>query len=131
MAIHTRTFDVYGVPPSMNRHVGRASRHAFTKLKRTWQDTFGWALLAALPGDQRPLPSISPVGVAVELRFTKHRRRDVENFRVLLSKALGDALVQGRWLADDTQEDWELKVLLAPDTYPQPSTVVAIAWETA
>lgn len=129
--ITTASFDVYGVPPSMNRNVGRASRHAFTRHKRLWQESFGMALMAALPGQPRPLPALGPVSVDVTLRFTQRRRRDVENFRVLLSKSLGDALTTGRWLADDTAEDWTLNVRIDPDNHAQPSTTVLLAWQVS
>lgn len=39
-----------------------------------------------------------------ELRFAHRRSRDVVNYRTLLEKSLGDALVNGNWLSDDTPE---------------------------
>lgn len=36
------------------------------------------------------------------MRFPLQRGRDEGNFRWMLEKALGDALVTGRWLSDDT-----------------------------
>ena len=41
------------------------------------------------------------------LRFPARRRRDSGNYRVMLEKALGDALVEGGWLPDDTPEHYE------------------------
>lgn len=88
----------------------------------------------------RPIPSVgadgvskAPVWAHARMRFAKPAHRDVENFRVLVSKALGDALTgpkwkgrgadrrpahniliyrgaayEGRWLTDDTHRDWLL-----------------------
>lgn len=87
----------------------------------------------------RPIPSIghdgerAPVWVHARLRFERPAHRDVENYRTLISKALGDALTgpklrraggkwvdakrtliyhgaayTGGWLVDDTHRDWML-----------------------
>src|SRR5947207_1933958 len=44
------------------------------------------------------------VEASAVLTFPTRRRRDEGNYRALLEKALGDALVEGRWLVDDTPE---------------------------
>jgi hypothetical protein len=85
-------------PPSLNRvH----SRHwsAFRKEKQRWQRI--WAGVLLLEGLPRPLETVF---ANASMRFPVRRPRDEGNFRWMLEKALGDALVEGRWLVDDTQE---------------------------
>jgi len=52
---------------------------------------------------EREVPRrLKRVDVNATLRFKQRRRRDEGNFRVILEKACGDALVEGGWLPDDT-----------------------------
>jgi hypothetical protein len=44
--------------------------------------------------------------VAAHLRFPTKRKRDEGNFRIILEKAMGDALVNGGWLPDDNPEHY-------------------------
>lgn len=107
----------------------------------------------------KPIPSVghdgqrAPVWAHVRLRFPTHARRDVENFRVLISKALGDALtgpkwqgqgktmrpanrrltVGGRiyvggWLEEDTHRDWLLTLDFDEET-GTPSIQVTLVWD--
>lgn len=46
------------------------------------------------------------VEASAVLTFTRRGRRDVVNFRTLLEKCLGDALVNGGWLDDDTPNEF-------------------------
>jgi Holliday junction resolvase RusA-like endonuclease len=45
------------------------------------------------------------------LRFPERRRRDADNFRALLSKALGDALQNIGLIPDDTPEFYDMAAL--------------------
>lgn len=51
----------------------------------------------------RPVPT-DHLAVSVEFVLPDHRRRDLDNLASPLRKALGDALVNGRWLSDDTPD---------------------------
>jgi hypothetical protein len=44
------------------------------------------------------------VDARAELWFPTRRKRDEGNYRVLLEKCLGDSLVNGEWLIDDTSD---------------------------
>lgn len=57
-----------------------------------------------------PRGCVSAVASA-ELRFPTKRRRDEGNYREPLEKALGDALVNGGWLPDDTPEHYRFERL--------------------
>jgi hypothetical protein len=103
-------------PPSFNAVGHSGSRWAWTKAKKDWQKTFEDLLLAAAV----PRGQIKIEARAV-LTFTTARRRDAVNYRTVLEKCLGDALVNGRWLADDTPAEFsfgeiEFQVGAAPST---------------
>lgn len=63
------------------------------------------------------------------IRFKQRRRRDEGNFRVILEKALGDALVEGGWLEDDTSDYYRFGevTLFAPCSRPE--TIVVLDYE--
>jgi hypothetical protein len=69
------------------------------------------------------------VEVTATLRFKQQRRRDSGNFRPLLEKALGDVLVSGSWLEDDTADLYSFGAveLLAP--VDRPETIVVLDYE--
>jgi hypothetical protein len=94
----------YGdTPPSMNAKASGWGKHwaQAYRSKKEWQNVFEWLLRAsALPA------RVERVEVSAVLTFTKRRRRDAENYIPLLSKSFGDALVNGRWLVDDTPEHY-------------------------
>ena len=92
------TIEVRDAPVSLNRARG-AHWSVFRKEKQRWQDQFEGLLMAiSLP---RGLAHVHATAV---IRFPVRRPRDEGNFRWMLEKALGDALTNGRWLADDTPE---------------------------
>jgi hypothetical protein len=116
------TLELPGTPPSYNvtahAHWQKVRRH-----KQQWQRDLEIALMAArVP---RGLDSVLASG---RLEFEQNRRRDEGNFRVILEKALGDALTNGGWLADDTAEQYSFgKVeLIAPA--PRARTLVTLAF---
>lgn len=118
-------FEINDVVPSMNTDQVRGWR-SFARLKKQWQAQFEMLLMSL--GLPRPIPIEGPMHVEVVLRFKDRRRRDSENYRVLLSKALGDALVNGGWLADDTDDDWRLQVRIDRQDVGPPRTKVELTW---
>lgn len=54
-------------------------------------------------GPPRPIPG-GYVEASATLLVPDRRRRDTGNYRSTLEKALGDALVNGGWLPDDTPQ---------------------------
>jgi hypothetical protein len=84
-------------PPSLNVVAGR--RWDWTKAKRRWQTDLGVLLMA-----ERLPRGLQRVEASAVLTFPTRRRRDEGNYRSLLEKSLGDALVEGRWLDDDTPD---------------------------
>lgn len=89
-------------PPSLNVIAGRGSRWAWSRAKRRWQTELGMLLLA-----ERLPRGLQRVEVSAVLTFPTRRRRDAGNHRALVEKALGDALVEGGWLPDDTPEHFD------------------------
>jgi len=111
------------VPPSINTNNVRSHWRGFHTAKKRWQaDLERVLLVSALP---RPIPGL--LEARVTLRFPVKRRRDSENFRPVLSKALGDALVNGGWLTDDTDQDWLLIVRTDPEVGPR-RTTIELSW---
>jgi hypothetical protein len=117
------TLDIPGTPKSFNA-VGLHSHWAVgRKLKQEWQRNIEIALMVA----QVPR-GLGSVLVSGRLEFKQNRRRDEGNFRVILEKSCGDALVNGGWLEDDTADYYQFgKVeLVAPA--PRPRTLLTLAW---
>lgn len=90
-----------GYPPSMNIQMqasGSKARYAYQNVKDAWQEQL-YRLLRA--SELRPVEAVLVEG---QMCFPDRRRRDQGNFRYMLEKALGDALVEGGYIADD---DWQ------------------------
>ena len=113
-------------PPSINQMGARGHWRTFHAKKRQWQGMLGTALLAAGPQLEAALRSMSgPVRARGSIYFRLKRRRDEGNFRAMLEKSLGDALVddpqawpEGRWIPDDTPEHYrfeELDLMWVPE----------------
>jgi hypothetical protein len=114
--------EIPGTPPSYN-----VTAHAhWTKVRRAKQDWQGFCEIALLekqvPRDQQRITATA------RIFFKQRRRRDEGNFRVILEKALGDALVNGRWLPDDTIEHYRFGALelLAPSSYPMVQVILTL-----
>lgn len=109
-------------PPSLNR-AGRnnplAQHHLKTRLQH---DLELYLLNAKLP---RPLGAVRASAV---LRFPARRRRDEGNYRWLLEKALGDALVNGRWLTDDTPASFRFGELSFDGERGDAQTTLRLEW---
>lgn len=94
-----------GLPPSLNV-LGSGNPQIYMGLKDRWK-----ALLTKhLEASELPR-GCAKIMVEGELTFPAEPRagagRDQGNFRVILEKALGDALVDGGWLEDDRWEMYE------------------------
>ena len=98
---------VGATPPSFNRAGMSGNRWALAKIVKQWRLDLGMAMLAAAV----PRNCNRVVAVAV-ITFPSRRRRDEENFRVVLSKALGDALQDYGAIPDDTAEYFHLDLEL-------------------
>jgi hypothetical protein len=97
----------FGAPPSLNV-LGSGNVFAFQAIKKSLMAALIEGLeLADL---QRPVARVLVEG---ECTFPDRKKRDQGNHRALLEKALGDALVEGGWLADDTWEQYEFGNLSA------------------
>jgi hypothetical protein len=108
-------------PPSFNAVGHSGSRWSWTKAKKTWQKTMEDLLqVEAVP---RRLGRIEARAV---LTFTSRRRRDAVNYRTLLEKALGDALVNGGWLEDDTGAEFSFGSVTF-EVGPRPQTLLVLA----
>lgn len=110
------------VPDSFNKtrfapwYVSRAANQQL-------KETLGWSLLAS------DLPrGLEEVTVGAALRFPTRRRRDEGNFRTPLEKALGDALVEGGYLADDTPDHFRFdRVVFLQEPGPA-QTLLTFKW---
>jgi hypothetical protein len=91
-----------GAPPSMNSGNHSMQPMAYQALKHAWQSAF--AQLLGESGLPRGLEAVSVEGL---VGFPTLAVRDGGNFRWMIEKALGDALVSGSltvrggWLEDD------------------------------
>jgi hypothetical protein len=118
------TLSIPGTPPSFNA-VGYRSHWAVSrKHKLQWQ---GWLALALM--EQKVPRRLQSVKVSATLRFKQRRRRDEGNFRVILEKALGDALVEGGWLPDDTADLYRFGALELFAPVDRPETIVVLDYE--
>ena len=88
-------------PPSFNAVGLHSHWRQGHRWKKAWQSDI-WVLLLA-SGLPKPLRHVE---VTARLRFPQKRQRDEGNFRVILEKACGDALVAGGWLPDDSAEHY-------------------------
>lgn len=90
-------------PPSFNRAGMSGSRWKLVRAVKDWRELFG-----ALMMEARVPRECKLVVATATLTFPSRRRRDAENFRVVLSKALGDALQDYGAIPDDTAEFYRL-----------------------
>jgi hypothetical protein len=97
----------YGAPKSINVF-GSGNPKVYWQEKMRWQEL----LTAQLEGSGllRPLARVMVEGEAV---FPDRIKRDQGNHRVIVEKALGDALVVGGWLEDDDWSRYEFGNLFA------------------
>ena len=108
------------VPPSFNDR-GRVT-HVIDRAIAQWRRDFGLLLLA---NKDRPR-NADHAEAFVTLAFPKQRRRDVENYRPVLSKALADALVDTGVIPDDTAEHFTLWLQIHAGVHPRHRTEVRV-----
>lgn len=100
--------DHLGAPTSFQAATGSGNQFAYQAMKKAWES------LCLEQLRQSGLPTeLSRVFVEGEVTFPDRKRRDQGNHRFMLEKALGDALVRGGWLQDDTWEEYEFGGLSA------------------
>lgn len=82
-----------GVPPSFNVAGFTGSRWKLTKAVNEWKENIGVLLMCddVLPPMQVPAP-LEFITADVLLTFDSNRKRDPENYRVVIFKALGDVV---------------------------------------
>lgn len=91
-----------GAPPSMNAWGRSGDGFKYMNIKDQWQEVFKSRL------EEARLPKgLRRVYAEGEATFPDRARRDQGNFRVLIEKALGDALTKGGWLEDDDWSSYE------------------------
>lgn len=89
------------LPPSLNRVGSRGSHMAFWREKKKWEGMLQIALL-----EKRVPRGVEYIEATATLHFPTKHRRDEGNFRMMLEKALGDVLVSGGYLPDDTPDHY-------------------------
>lgn len=87
-----------GLPPSMNQFYAGCHWAVRKGIADEWHKNFGWAFKASKLPQELPFP----VELWVTL-FCKGKVRDSDN-AVTAAKFCGDALVQGKYLPDDSPE---------------------------
>lgn len=131
-----------GSPPSLNALGARGGGPAFHRKKRQWQGLIGQAILASeLPVLLAGGRQARSIEATAEILFKFNRRRDEGNFRAMLEKCLGDALVDdpkawpgGRWLADDDADRFRfgrLELVVVPELPGLAKAETRIALEVA
>lgn len=98
-----------GAPESFNAMAGRDPNIYRAAVDR-WAEALGPLLDAS--GLPRPLRRVTVEG---EVSFGDGRERDQGNYRVIVEKALGDALVRGGFLLADTWSRYEFGGLQRED----------------
>lgn len=88
-----------GAPPSLNiiGATGSGNRFVYQAVKHAWQSR-----LIELMKEEGLPTGLSKVMAEGQVCFPDRTKRDCGNYRYILEKALGDALVEGGWLKDDS-----------------------------
>lgn len=113
-----------GTPPSLNATGASRSWQRFYREKKKWQ---GFCMIALL--EQKVPKGLARVEASARLRFAKQRRRDEGNFRVVLEKALGDALQLHGAIADDTPDQFSFGKVVFDEEQGTPLTIVKLELE--
>ena len=116
------------LPTSYNR-TAHAHWRTVHRAKQQLQRDLELVMLGA-PGLPRPIPG-GRVVVTATLIVPDGRRRDEGNYRTPLEKALGDALVNGRWLPDDTPGHYRFRGLAFEVVPGVRATRLHICWGDA
>lgn len=121
----TRKFTIVvgDTPPSVNTYA-HAHWRRYHGIKKAWEATFAEELMVL----RRQLGRADRVHATASLRFPQRRRRDEGNYRAPLEKALGDALVGGGYLADDTPDHFTFGAVTFEDDKGDNRTTVTLRW---
>ena len=122
VVIHVITIE-NETPPSLNSY-SHAHWRKYHSIKKSWQNRLGVELMEM----RKRLAPAAQVHATAQLRFPTRRRRDEGNYRAALEKSLGDALVEGGYLVDDTPEQFTFGALTFDDTPGQPRTTLQLRW---
>ena len=93
MSIHLA---LKGVPPSLNRFVGRENAKEYRAEKEQWTNAVLWTIKALRCAPPKPFDRAK---VAIRYYFPDNRRRDPDNYG---GKLLLDGLTRGGVIADDS-----------------------------
>jgi hypothetical protein len=110
-----------GTPPSLNTVGSRGAAMAFHRHKKQWE---GMCMIALL--EMKVPKGLASVEASAVLRFKDRRRRDEGNYRAMLEKALGDALVLGGHLIDDTPDRYRFAQVNFDEERGNPLTTVTL-----
>ncbi len=113
-----------GTPKSFNQIGYRSHWSVGRAEKQRWEGFLGIALMEA-----RVPRKLKRVEATAALRFKQQRRRDSGNFRPLIEKALGDILVSGGWLEDDTADLYRFGEVELFAPCKRPETIVVLDYE--
>ncbi len=123
MADDVATLVLCSTPPSFNAvgyTGGPGSRWKVTKAVKLLKRDLGVLLMVERVG-----AGYAFVRVDVRLTFPTKRRRDAENYRVLLSKALGDVLVERQVIPDDHAGHFKFgELYISPERGPARTEVL-------
>lgn len=108
------------VAPSMNENVMRGRGRDFQALKKEWQSEIEILLMERRAIQTMPVGGYQRAAAGCFMRFrARKERRDSPNFRPLVDKALGDALVNFGLIPDDDDLHYFFGgVEIDPDTGP-------------
>lgn len=87
--------EIPGVPPSLNRTLGRLNAWEYRETKKKWTEAVMWAVRAAKARPERPY---SRAMVTITYYFPNANRHDADNYS---GKYLLDGLRLGGVIADD------------------------------
>jgi hypothetical protein len=119
----SHTFTLGYLPDSFNR-----TAYAHWTKQRESKQNLQRDMELMLMGLQMPRPLPGPVVAFATLIVPVRRRRDEGNFRTPLEKALGDALVNGGWLHDDTPELFRFGSVAFVHVPGKAETRITVAW---
>ena len=110
-----------GTPPSLNTTGASRSWQRFYREKKKWE---GYCVIALM--EMKVPKGLASVEATAKLRFPSKRRRDEGNFRVVLEKALGDALQLHGAIEDDTPEWFTFGKVTFDEERGEPLTTVEL-----
>ena len=87
------TLTIKGVPPSLNRFLGRANEWEYRSAKKEWTELVLWAIKA-----NKPSKPYDFAEVHISYFFPDERRHDADNY---CGKLLLDGLTRGGVIKDD------------------------------